>query len=247
MKLLSIFLTLLSLFLGGCSEKKEPEIIVVEGRAKVNIIPNNCKIEMKITSKDKLYSSTSESLSRQQKILINYFESKKISEKRLKTSKYEINKCEQFNDSGEKLIFNGFEGNLTILLHLEDDFNRLGEIIDGLKELNLDMSLDLFYNVRYRDIQTIKDSLVKLSLEDAIHKAEIIAQNTGNQIVKVNRVRYGNNLKYLNLEEGINSASYLMFNKLKEEDDARAITFNPNPEDIEIDESLVVYYEIQKK
>lgn len=237
MKKIIILLLVITLF--GCNKKSETQLIVVEGIAKEIILPNNAIIEIEFIEIAKTYSLTTKKLSEKYNILIQSLNKINIEKNRLKTSYYDIKINEEYVK--DRYIPNGFIGSHIIELSLDKDYPQLNTILDFINTLNLNLNINLSYNVTDKTIKELKARLLDKCIDDAKNKANIITKRTKTKLIKINKIRYGNTDNYKDIEYGKEIASMKKYaNNL-----AGDFKFEIIPKEIEVNESIVVFWEIE--
>jgi len=234
-----LFMTILI----SCNQKSDPQLIIVEGLSKESILPDNAIINMQIIVENKSHLTTTKLLSEKYNKLIDSLSKIGIQSNRVKTLYLNVSiKEEYIND---RSVNTGFTGSQGLELVLNNDYKNISKIVDYIYNLNLDLEMSISYSLTDNKILNLKKKLLKKSIEDATEKAKILASNTDSKLVKINKIRYGNTLNYENLEYGIKYSTLDKYNNNQSKSESGSFKFNAIPKEIEVNESVVVFWEIK--
>jgi len=165
--------------------------IKVTGKSKIQALPDCTKISLTITATlpeyDKCLAKSVEDMN----TIVECIKQFGFERKELKTSNFEINrKTEGYRDKYNdwKYRFIGYEYTQDLNFSFQNDNKRLGQILYALAHLSIIPEIRISYFCS--DVETIKNQLLELAIQDAKTKAELLTSAAGVKLCEILDIDY---------------------------------------------------------
>ena len=165
------------------------ETLKIIGKSKKLITPDLVTFAFKIDYKDKNQSTAQSQVIKETNNLIARVKEIGFDENDLKLTSLDIDDDWDFIDSKSKKV--GYIASIELELTFRYQPSRVSEIIDSIARSNfkyLDYTLKLEVSDSLKN--SVRDELIKKSIENAKHSADIIAQSAGISLEGINNIEY---------------------------------------------------------
>jgi hypothetical protein len=185
-KVISVYLLL---FISMALVAQNEPVLTVLGQAKMKVIPDVTTINIALTSVHQEYSQSVQNLEQKASELKKFLETKGIDEKYVDSENFKVDKQYDFVNGERKYI--GFNAKLWIQLKFENDNALVNEIINAIGESNTESEISIDYEISLAKQDSVNTELIKSAIDDAKKKATLIAESTGQELVKIAKITYG--------------------------------------------------------
>jgi hypothetical protein len=185
-KVISVYLLL---FISMALVAQNEPVLTVLGQAKMKVIPDVTTINIALTSVHQEYSQSVQNLEQKASELKKFLETKGIDEKYVDSENFKVDKQYDFVNGERKYI--GFNAKLWIQLKFENDNALVNEIINAIGESNTESEISIDYEISLAKQDSVNTELIKSAIDDAKKKATLIAESTGQKLVKIAKITYG--------------------------------------------------------
>lgn len=186
-KVISVYLLL---FISMALVAQNEPVLTVLGQAKMKVIPDVTTINIALTSVHQEYSQSVQNLEQKASELKKFLETKGIDEKYVDSENFKVDKQYDFVDGERKYI--GFNAKLWIQLKFENDNALVNEIINAIGESNnTESEISIDYEISLAKQDSVNTELIKSAIDDAKKKATLIAESTGQELIKIAKITYG--------------------------------------------------------
>jgi hypothetical protein len=114
--------------------------------------------------------------------IINFLKDKKIDQKDIKTTNFNLNPIYSFEDKTGKRNVSGYEATQSVSVKIRD-ISKVGEIISGATEKGANEIGELTFITD--DNEKIKESAKKIAIENAKEKAKALEDQLGVKMIKI--------------------------------------------------------------
>lgn len=211
--------------------------ITVTGVGKVSASPDTVEVSFVIRSGDMEYGKTVDTASEKYRVMEAELLKLGFDKEDIKTTNYDIStNYNSVRKNGEsKQVFAGYRCRQNVMLRFPLDSARLSEIIDSIASGVADPELNVRFTVR--DVDGLKDEIIRSACENAAHSARVLAQAMGVELGELESISYVHNVINVYSE-----TSYRAFGVLAEAADYSAPQFTPD--DIDLEDSAVFVWKI---
>lgn len=182
------FFVLTALLLMICAtafaEEIKPPTISVSGEGIVEAQPDRATISVAVITREKNPADVQKSNARVAAAVINSIAAQGIERKNISTGNYNFNPTYRHRDNGKSEI-DGYEATNSVTV-IVDDLNLVGKIIDAALAHGANRVDSLTFGLR--DKNSYQDAALRLAVLDAKHKAEVVANALGKNILGVRSV-----------------------------------------------------------
>ena len=164
----------------------EQKIIHVRGNGRANAVPDSIIISMRLETNYKEYQKTVQLASSKIERLFNKFIEAGFSADDIKTTKFKINTtyCHDrgFNSKNDfnSTILEGYEYRHDLKLQFDFDKDKLAKAIEVITSCELDPKFSINFTVK--DVEKIKNEVLKLAFLDAKIKADILCTASNSKL-----------------------------------------------------------------
>ena len=230
------------------SQSENGNEIIVEGNAKMKVKPDLASFRISVVKKDPSESNAVKKLNKEIDALLKSLNSLGFTDSSIKIADYEILKDEGFNLSKIESKKNYIASNSIIVR-----FGLDTKIIDAFYrqiELSNFEDLDIIFNTHISENLEIltRQKLVQIAIEDAKRNAKNIADALNIKILGIKKVSKTG----LSMNEDFKTSIFkftppVLYNKSSDHKDVNPSSFNKlQVEEIELNESITIIYEIPK-
>ena len=159
-------------------------IISVNGEGNVEASPDRATISIGVVSRNKDASKVQSENARSATEIIKSVTALGVEKKNIRTGNYNFRQIYR-NDQNKRRIFDCYEVTNTVTI-IVDDLNLVGKVIDTSLAHGANNIDSLEFGIR--DKSALNAEALKLAVQDAKNKAEIVAAGLGKNIVGVRSV-----------------------------------------------------------
>ena len=190
MKKIILSLAIVFLTLGSFAQDKQNGLITVEGKSSIKLAPEDISFTVNFSVKDENYKQCAEMSVEKMDKVKKLFIKNGIDEELIKTNSFSIHEVQKYDPELRKSVFDGYEANIPVTIRTKKDYEKNDKIFELIKD-NLQSSFSLNFALSEEQMETVKEKLIQLAVEDAKQKATIIAQSAGVDLGKIKSIQYG--------------------------------------------------------
>ena len=190
MKKIILSLAIVFFTLGSFAQDKQGGLITVEGKSSVKLAPEDISFTVNFSVKDENYKQCAEMSVEKMDKVKKLFIKNGIDEELIKTNSFSIHEVQKYDPELRKSVFDGYEANIPVTIRTKKDYEKNDKIFELIKD-NLQSSFSLNFALSEEQMETVKEKLIQLAVEDAKQKATIIAQSAGVDLGKIKSIQYG--------------------------------------------------------
>ena len=120
----------------------------------------------------------------------SYFIENYIDKDLIKTNDYSIVEQREYDQISRKQVSKGYRANIPIFIKTEVDNPKNNQIFEIIKS-NFQSNFNINFHLSEIQIETIKEKLIELAVEDAKSKAQLLAKNSNVKLGKIGKIQYG--------------------------------------------------------
>jgi uncharacterized protein YggE len=169
--------------------QSEKAIISVKGNASFSVAPTETGISILLESSEMTYSDAISGLIDRVKILNKNLENAGVLSDEKFTEGFNIRKNIVYENSRQN--FKGYVASQSVFVRIKLDMERLIKIINAITLNNANPEINISFTIDKKTLNEKKKLLLKLAVQDAKEKAEIIAKESAYEIVGIKRINYG--------------------------------------------------------
>ena len=165
--------------------------IKVTGKSSVHASPDFTRISLTISDTLKEYDACLAKSVADMNIIVECIKEFGFNRKELKTTSFEIDrKTQSYRDKNDnwKERFLGYEYTEDLNFIFKNDNERLGKILYALAHLPIIPEISISYFCS--DVETIKNQLLELAIQDAKKKAELLTSASGVKLCEILDIDY---------------------------------------------------------
>ena len=165
--------------------------IKVTGLSKVKASPDYTRISLTLSDTMKEYDACLAKSVEDMNIIVECIKGFGFARNELKTSSFEIDrKTQSYRDKNDnwKERFLGYEYTENLNFTFKNDNERLGKILYALVHLPINPEIRISYFCS--DVETIKNQLLALAIQDAKQKAELLTSASGVKLCEILDIDY---------------------------------------------------------
>ena len=190
MKKIILSLAIVFFTLGSFAQDKQGGLITVEGKSSVKLAPEDISFTVNFSVKDENYKQCAEMSVEKMEKVKKLFIKNGIDEELIKTNSFSIHEVQKYDPELRKSVFDGYEANIPVTIRTKKDYEKNDKIFELIKD-NLQSSFSLNFALSEEQMETVKEKLIQLAVEDAKQKATIIAQSAEVDLGKIKSIQYG--------------------------------------------------------
>ena len=190
MKKIILSLAIVFFTLGSFAQDKQGGLITVEGKSSVKLAPEDISFTVNFSVKDENYKQCAEMSVEKMDKVKKLFIKNGIDEELIKTNSFSIHEVQKYDPELRKSVFDGYEANIPVTIRTKKDYEKNDKIFELIKD-NLQSSFSLNFALSEEQMETVKEKLIQLAVEDAKQKATIIAQSAEVDLGKIKSIQYG--------------------------------------------------------
>ncbi|MFA6252326.1 MAG: SIMPL domain-containing protein [Candidatus Paceibacterota bacterium] len=164
------------------SQPSESNLITVTGSGEVYATPDVGVINISVKTENKEVKNATDDNNLKINDIIAFLKDKKIDEKDIKTTNFNIYPVYSYENRTGKRILNGYEANQSLTVKIRDT-SKVGEIISGATEKGANNIGELTFITD--DNETVKEQAKKLAIENAKVKAKELESLLGVKMMKI--------------------------------------------------------------
>ncbi|MFA6348427.1 MAG: SIMPL domain-containing protein [Candidatus Paceibacterota bacterium] len=177
--ILTIFIAVL---INEKSKPSENNLITVTGTGEVYATPDIGVINISVRTENKEVKLVTDENNEKMNNIINFLKDKKIDQKDIKTTNFNLNPIYSFEDKTGKRNVSGYEATQSVSVKIRD-ISKVGEIISGATEKGANEIGELTFITD--DNEKIKESAKKIAIENAKEKAKALEDQLGVKMIKI--------------------------------------------------------------
>ena len=166
------------------------EAIVVEGKSSIKMAPEIITFNINFSVVDTNYTRCAEMALQKIESVKSQFIKNSIDEELIKTNNYSIVEQREYDQVSRKQVFKGYRASIPILIKTEVDDPRNNQIFEIIKN-NFQSNFNIKFDLSQIQIDTIKEKLIELAIEDANLKAQLLAKNSKIKLGRISKIQYG--------------------------------------------------------
>nr|WP_319999674.1 SIMPL domain-containing protein [uncultured Draconibacterium sp.] len=190
MKKIILSLAIVFFTLGSFAQDKQGGLITVEGKSSVKLAPEDISFTVNFSVKDENYKQCAEMSVEKMDKVKKLFIKNGIDEELIKTNSFSIHEVQKYDPELRKSVFDGYEANIPVTIRTKKDYEKNDKIFELIKD-NLQSSFSLNFALSEEQMETVKEKLIQLAVEDAKQKATVIAQSAEVDLGKIKSIQYG--------------------------------------------------------
>nr|WP_321486529.1 SIMPL domain-containing protein [uncultured Draconibacterium sp.] len=190
MKKIILSLAIVFFTLGSFAQDKQGGLITVEGKSSIKLAPEDISFTVNFSVKDENYKQCAEMSVEKMDKVKKLFIKNGIDEELIKTNSFSIHEVQKYDPELRKSVFDGYEANIPVTIRTKKDYEKNDKIFELIKD-NLQSSFSLNFALSEEQMETVKEKLIQLAVEDAKQKATIIAQSAEVDLGKIKSIQYG--------------------------------------------------------
>ncbi|MBR0085171.1 MAG: SIMPL domain-containing protein [Lachnospiraceae bacterium] len=219
--------------------------IKVTGRGRMSLRPDTVVIDMSLTRSEKEYEAAVKKSTEQTKEVRKAFEELGFKKEDVKTGHFSIDP--EYESYQEKNIwktrFKGYIARQTLKVRFERDTDKLGQVLYAVAHLKSEPTFNISYTVK--DTEAAKNELLKKAVEDSRIKAEVLADAAGVKLGEIENIDYSWGTIDIVTRPVNNLAMPRMMKAASAAEEAAAYNVDVEPENIEIDDTVTVIWNIK--
>ena len=214
--------------------------IKITGKAKLNIAPDQTKINLTIGGFASEYAEAIEQSVRDTKLIKDAIESCGISRSSLKTENFYTSEKtksikDQYGNTSYKHI--GYDVTHYLNFKFDNDNEKLGKILYVLANLSINPRISVSYVVK--NPEQYKDELIALAVKDAKRKADAMALAANVTLGDIQHMDYS--FQTINFE----TREYLQVECAKMYSPTDSFDIDMTPEDMDLTDTVTIEWEIK--
>ncbi len=190
MKKIFLSLAVIVISLGSFAQNNQGGIITVEGKSSVKLAPEDISFTVNFSVKDENYTKCAEMSVDKMDQIKKLFIENGIDEELIKTNSFSIRDVQRYDPVLRKSVFEGYEATIPVTIRTKKDYEKNDKIFELIKD-NLQSDLNLNFALSEEQMETVKEKLIALAVEDAKQKATVISRSTDVQLGKIKSIQYG--------------------------------------------------------
>ena len=165
--------------------------IRVTGKGEISVKPDTISLLIEAKGVYPEYEKTIEESAKHTNILRKVLENSGLNGKELKTQYFSIDtEYENYRDHNDNYQrrFVGYAYHHNLGIQFPNDNKQLGRTLYALSHCPVAVEFTIRYTVK--DVEAVKNELLKKAVEDSVKKAEILSQAAGVKLVDVQTIDY---------------------------------------------------------
>jgi uncharacterized protein YggE len=174
-------------------------IVEVIGVGKVLAQPDKGVVQMSLTTVQMDFGVTIDSLNSKRSRLYDQLKELGFNENDIKSREYGIRENEIWSRNRPRYD-SGFIGTQTLLLEFDNNEKTIAELIKSFSKSTVDVRLNFYFKLSDDQKQNLKAKVIEIAIDDANHKAQIIAKKSGRKLGEMLEISFGNvsnNITYI--------------------------------------------------
>lgn len=188
MKKLSILLIVLSFLTANTSFAQEKEGLKIEGIGQMYINPDIAIISFDLEGSDIEFDKAVDKLNTRINRLHKILKKKDIDKSKINASNYQVSKQYKHDYKNRSKEFIGYKATYNVGVEISSETEEINLIFKTIskefKEIELRLNFSISDKIKYRE------ELLKLAIEDAKQKAQIISAASGIELGKIEAIEY---------------------------------------------------------
>ncbi len=183
-----VVILMMLFFLYQQSYAQAPSTISVDGKSEIRVMPDEASIRVNLNAKAMTTKEATQTLNEQSKSVEEALKKTGSKAYTFKADNYFVNINRIYTRGSAR--DSGYLASQTLEITVTDTADELVKIVEALHQ-STDMGFQLNFRLSKEKNKSHQDELLRLALEDARHKAEVISETMGLGQLKVQRVEYG--------------------------------------------------------
>lgn len=167
-----------------------------------------------------------------------------IDKELIKTLNYSIREIREHDYKTRKQVFKGYRAEIPVVIKTPTDYDKNDKIFEIIIN-NFNADFNLNFALTPEQIETAKQELISLAVEDAKEKATAIVQSAGVELGEISKIQYGEPRTIRNFTH----ANYDLLNSGQlvgiSAESSRGITKTLKPAEIEMRTNIMIAWEIE--
>ncbi|WP_372647652.1 SIMPL domain-containing protein [Draconibacterium sp.] len=190
MKKIILSLALIVFALGSFAQNIQGGIITVEGKSSVKLAPEDISFTVNFSVKSENYKECAEMSVEKMDKVKKLFIKNGIDQELIKTNSFSIREVQKYDPELRQSVFEGYEANIPVTIRTKKDYEKNDKIFELIKD-NLQSNFNLNFALSEEQMETVKEKLIQLAVEDAKQKATVIAKSAEVKLGKIKSIQYG--------------------------------------------------------
>ena len=165
------------------------KLLKVTGKGNIKVVPDLTVISVTLSKTESTYKKALESSNKESKILKGLLNEVGIKDKDIKTKKFNIEPHyayykDKYNESKSKVDGYTFQNKMEFRFDIDNKL--LGKVLYQLTKCTTSSNVDISYS--FKDVEGAKNLLLKSAVEDAVKKANILAEVSKVELLGINSI-----------------------------------------------------------
>ncbi|WP_321375413.1 SIMPL domain-containing protein [uncultured Draconibacterium sp.] len=240
MKRIILSLAVIVFSLGSFAQTNEDRIITVEGKSEVKILPEEIWFNVSLTVKDQDYKTCADLAVQKLAEIKSLFTENGIEKDMIKTNRYSVREIQRHDPELRKMVSDGYQATIPLTVRTNRDYDKNNVIFKLIKD-NLESNFNMNFALSEEQIAAVKAKLIKLAVDDAKEKAEIITQAAEVELGKIAHIQYGEpNLVGINNPPALRKADVMVRGMAQNE-----IVDLLEPDEVKMATNIVISWNLQ--
>jgi uncharacterized protein YggE len=161
----------------------------VRGNGRLKSQPDLGVISATVTTIQKDFGTTVSVLTSDTEKLSTHLEKAGFKRNEIKTTDFQVEENRIYGNG--RTYDSGFRGSQRLRIEFENTKDNIAKLIDSFTKSPIEAKISFNFTVSDILSEQIQDELIKKAIGDAKQKAKLIAENSGQQIVKIKKIKYG--------------------------------------------------------
>lgn len=240
MKRIILSLAVIVFSLGSFAQTNEDRIITVEGKSEVKLLPEEIWFNVSLTVKDQDYKTCADLAVQKLAEIKSLFTENGIEKDMIKTNRYSVREIQRHDPELRKMVSDGYQATIPLTVRTNRDYDKNNVIFKLIKD-NLESNFNMNFALSEEQIAAVKAKLIKLAVDDAKEKAEIITQAAEVELGKIAHIQYGEpNLVGINNPPALRKADVMVRGMAQNE-----IVDLLEPDEVKMATNIVISWNLQ--
>ena len=180
--------TIIILLSGLLVNAQKNATLNVVGSAQLSVSPTITVVTLSINSKDSAYDKSVKKLIERVDLLTNDLEEIGFKDDQIITSTFNVDEDYEYGERGSVMV--GYEAVQSIKVSFDQNKERLIEVLNKSVSSTADPSISLYFDLDNERKDKLKKELIKIAVQDAKSKGEIIAKEADYKIIGIKEINY---------------------------------------------------------
>ena len=219
------------------------KLLKVTGKGNIKVVPDLTVISVTLSKTESTYKKALESSNNESKILKGLLNDVGIKDKEIKTKNFSVEPHyayykDKYNESKSKVDGYTFQNKMEFRFDIDNKL--LGKVLYQLTKCTTSSNVDISYS--FKDVEGAKNLLLKSAVEDAVKKANILAETSKVELLGINSISYC----FDELDFTISPFDHRMRNYMVDECcSIGSMDMDINPDDISLSDNVTITWTIK--